>query len=130
MLPEKIEFPENIVEDVQRFIGLFSNFHEAMPDENQHTFRQVIKQIKETKNLSEEAYLKGKTGMEPVWTFEKSGVKVSKRVFHPGRGEHETGADFVLSKKKTMDTLGITAVQTNETEAKVTLNLTKETYLR
>jgi hypothetical protein len=118
MLPEKTEFPENIVEAVQHFIGLFSRFHEAMPDENQHIFRQVIKQIKETKNLPGEAYLKGKTGMEPVWTFEKSGVKVSKRVFHPGRGEHETGADFVLSKKKTMDTLGITAVQTKRNRGK------------
>jgi len=118
MLPEKTELPENIIGDVQHFIGLFSRFHEAMPDETQHTFRQVIKQIKEAKNLPEEAYLKGKTGIEPIWTFEKRGVKVSKRVFHPGRGEHETGADFVLSKKKTRDTVGVTVVQTKRNRGK------------
>jgi hypothetical protein len=110
--------PENIVEDVQHFVELFSRFHEAMPDENQHVFRQVIKQVEEVKNLPEETYLQGKTGIEPVWTFEKSGVKVNKRVFHPGRGEHETGADFVLSKKTAMNTLGITAIQTKRNRGK------------
>ena len=118
MIPEKTEFPENIIEDIQHFIGLFSRFYEAMPDENQHIFRQVIKQIKEAQKFPEEENIKGKTGIEPIWTFEKSGVKVSKRVFHPGRGERRTGADFVLSKKKTTNTVGVTAVQTKRNRGK------------
>lgn len=108
----------NIIEDVQHFVELFSRFHKAMPDENQHIFRQVIKQIEETKNLPEETYVKGKSGIEPVWTFKKSGVKVNKRIFHPGYGEHETGADFALSKKMAINTLGITAVQTKRNKGK------------
>ena len=117
MLPKKIEFSKDIIRDVQYFIGLFSKFHEARPDENQHIFRQIIRQIKEAKNLPNEDYLKGKTGIEPIWTFE-NGAKVSKRIFHPGRGEHENGADFVLSKKKTTDAVGVTAVQTKRNRGK------------
>ena len=118
MSPGQTEFSEEIVTDVQHFISLFTAFHEAMPDETQHTFRQVIRQIRETKNVPEETYLKGKTGLEPVWTFERSGVKVSKRIFHPGRGERLTGADFFLSKKKTLKTVGVTAVQTKRNGGK------------
>ncbi len=118
MSPEQIGLPDEIISDVQHFISLFTAFHEAMPDETQHTFRQVMRQIRETKNVPEETYLKGKTGLEPVWTFERSGVKVSKRLFHPGRGEHLTGADFFLSKKKTLKTVGVTAVQTKRNGGK------------
>jgi len=118
MSSEQTELPEEIVSDVHHFIGLFTAFHKAMPDETQHIFRQVIKQIRETKNVPEETYLKGKTGLEPVWTFEKSGVRVSKRIFHPGRAERFTGADFFLSKKKTLKTVGITAVQTKRNRGK------------
>lgn len=110
MSPEQTEFPEDFISDVEHFIGLFSEFHEAMPDENQHVFRQVIKQIRETKSVRE-TYLKGKTGLEPVWTFEKRGVKVTKRIFHPGRGEHLTGADFFLYKRRTPEIVRATAVQ-------------------
>jgi len=117
MSQENTELPENIVSDVQHFIGLFTMFHEALPDETQHTFRQVIKQIREAESIPSETYLKGKTGIEPVWTFKKSGVTVSKRIFHPGHGEHLTGADFVLSKKKIF-TIGVSAVQTKRNGGK------------
>jgi hypothetical protein len=118
MSSEQIGLPHEIINDVQHFISLFTAFHAAMPDETQHTFRQIIRQIRETKNVPEETYLKGKTGLEPIWTFERSGVKVSKRIFHPGRGERLTGADFFLSKKKTLKTVRVTAVQTKRNGGK------------
>ncbi len=99
-----------MIEDVEHFVGSFSAFHQAMPDENQHILRQVINQVSEAGRLRT-GFLRGGAGLEPIWTFEKNGVEVSKRVFHPGKGEHAIGADFMISKKVTPGLTGITLVQ-------------------
>lgn len=53
----------------------------------------------------------GKTGQEPIWVFKRKGIEVYKRLFHPGRGERITGADFALFKEVPPLKIGATAVQ-------------------
>ncbi len=48
----------------------------------------------------------------------KDGVQVRKRVFHPGRGEHATGADLILSKQLTRGETGTVAIQVKRNRGK------------
>jgi hypothetical protein len=121
----------SVAEDVEHFVGSFSAFHQAMPDENQHILRQVMAQVMGA-GKTREGFLRGGAGLEPIWTIEKSGVEVSKRVFHPGRGEHAIGADFMISKKVTSGLTGITLVQvkrTGETSFTSSSNATSTNFI-
>ena len=103
------DFPQSL-EMLNCSQSRFSAFHKAMADENQHIIRQVIKQIREGRDYREE-FREGETGLEPIYTHERSGVPVSKRVSHPGKGEHLTGIDFLLSKTSRKGQTGVTVVQ-------------------
>lgn len=105
LLIKEIEF------DVFHFVSLFSDFHKAFPDENQHIFRHVIEQIFEKGTKVEQEYIKGEKGQEPVWKIKRNDKTIYKRIFHPGSGERITGADFVLFKRKALGSMGVTAVQ-------------------
>ncbi|WXG43844.1 MAG: hypothetical protein WED04_07395 [Promethearchaeati archaeon SRVP18_Atabeyarchaeia-1] len=109
---------EGVVSDIKHFVTGFAAFNKAMPDESQHIFRQVIIQAAQIGTVPRQDYLQGDAGLEPIWKFETSGVTVSKRIFHPGRGERLTGADFFISKEVSRVTRGVTAVQTKRNRAK------------
>lgn len=108
---------EDIKEDTKHFINTFCTFYRASPDENQHIFDQVYEQILKAVSHGRE-YLASDRGQELIWTFERFGTKVYKRVFHPGSGEKTTGADFTLYKKVSADKVGITAVQVKRNRGK------------
>jgi len=97
--------------NVFHFVSLFSDFHKAFPDENQHIFRHVIEQIFEKGTKVEQEYIKGEKGQEPVWKITRNDKTIYKRIFHPGSGERITGADFALFKRKALGSMGVTAVQ-------------------
>ena len=101
---------ENIIQDVTDFTTSFGVFHEAFPNENQHLIGQIVKQIKMAEKTDNE-YIRTDKGQEQIWTFEKKGVKVYKRVFHPGRGEWFSGADFILYKITSKSEVKVSAVQ-------------------
>jgi len=102
---------EDVVEDIRVLINGFCDFHEAYPNENQHIFRHVLDQVQQFDRTQME-YIQNEKSQEPIWKFERKNLTVYKRVFHPGKGEHITGADFVLYKKvSSPGKIGITAVQ-------------------
>lgn len=104
------DFSENIFQDVKDFTNTFCTFQKAYPNENQHIFDQIFKQIMKAEK-SDEQYIETDKGQEVIWIFEKNGLKVIKRVFHPSpTGEGPSGADFVLYKMTTSG-VKVTAVQ-------------------
>jgi hypothetical protein len=96
--------------DIKHFVGTFSGFYRAFPDENQHIFDQVYEQVKKA-DVHYKEYLPGERGQEEIWVFEKNSLRVFKRVFHPGSGEKASGVDFALYKKVSQSKIKITAVQ-------------------
>ena len=101
---------ENILQDVKDFTSSFAVFHQAFPDENQHIVGQIFKQIIDA-DKSDTDYIQSNKGQEQIWIFERKGVKVYKRVFHPGTGEKLSGADFILYKITANSNIKVTAVQ-------------------
>lgn len=105
------EVSDDIIGDIQAFVSSFSTFHEAYVREEQHIFRHVFDQVNDFDRSKTEYYQK-ENKQEPIWTFERKNLTVHKRIFHPGQGEHVTGADFVLYKNvSSPGKVGITAVQ-------------------
>jgi len=105
----EVELPEDVPQDTRHFVNTFCDFHEAFPDENQHVFGQIFEQMRKAEKPDTD-YIPSEKGQEEIWTFEKSNVKVYKRVFHPGRGERPVGVDFALYKEM-KSKVGATAVQ-------------------
>jgi hypothetical protein len=103
--------------DIKDFTSTFGGFYRAFPDENQHIFDQVYEQVRSA-DVNYKEYLSGERGQEEIWVFEKNGVKVFKRVFHPGSGEKASGVDFALYKKVSQTKIGITAVQVKRNRGK------------
>ena len=104
--------PSDYVADAKSFIDTFARYHRASPDENQHIFSHVTKQISDPRTISHKTeYLEGRKGLEPITVIEHKDLTVYKRIFHPGPGEWVTGADFVLEKMRKGTALGITAIQ-------------------
>src|SRR5437660_12077779 len=103
--------------DTDSFVTTVSKFWEAKPDENQYIIEHVTKQV-ENADAYHRNHLRGETGSELIHVFEKGTVQVRKRVFHPGRGEHATGADFVLTKRPSMGEVGAVAVQVKSNRRK------------
>ena len=101
---------DDVKEDTKHFVNTFCDFYKAFPDENQHIFNQVYEQIMKADSHNRE-YVPSDRGQELIWTFERFGTKVYKRVFHPGSGERATGVDFALYKIVSEGKVGITAVQ-------------------
>jgi len=104
------ELPEDISQDTKDFVNTFCAFHRAFPSENQHIFDQIYEQIRKAEKYDKD-YIPSEKGQEEIWTFERSGVKVLKRVFHPGPGEGPVGVDFALYKMMKPSKVGVTAVQ-------------------
>jgi hypothetical protein len=104
------KFPENMSQDIKHFINTFCEFHKAFPSENQHIFGQVYEQIEKAEKRKKD-YIQGDKGQEEIWVFERSGVRVYKRVFHPGPGEGPVGVDFAIYKEMKPSKVGATAVQ-------------------
>lgn len=103
---------------VTHFVSLFCDFQEAYPNENQHIIRQVMEQVLRPDTRMDTEYARSEHGQEPIWTFQRGEKTVRKRVFHPGRGETISGADFVLQKRINSRTVGITAVQVKRNRGK------------
>jgi len=108
MSEEKL--PEDISQDTKHFVNTFCDFHKAFPNENQQIFGQVYEQIEKAEKHQRD-YVQSDKGQEEIWVFERSGVKVYKRVFHPGSGEGPVGVDFALYKEMKSSKVGATAVQ-------------------
>lgn len=111
------ENPENHFK-VNFFITKFSEFHEAFPNENQNIIDHVVTQVWGSDSKPSTEHIKGKGGYESIWTFEKNGKKIIKRVFHPGGGEHFTGADFIVTKEISKREIGVTAIQVKRNRGK------------
>jgi hypothetical protein len=109
---EELEF------NVTHFISLFCDFHKAYPNENKHIIRHVMEQVLRPNTRMDVEYAQSKRGQEPICTFERGEKNVRKRVFHPGRGETISGADFVLQKKTNLRTVGGIAVQVKRNRGK------------
>ena len=108
---------EDMIYNSEHFLNTMTTYLGAMPDENQHIIRQVTKQLQGALDQNQE-YIKGATGLEPIWTFKKTGIMISKRILHPGQGERLSGADILLSKIVDPDTLGVSAVQVKRNRGK------------
>jgi len=108
---------DNIKEDTRHFVNSFCDFHRAFPDENQRIFDQIYEQIMKADKTGR-IYTPSDRGQEVIWTFERHGTKIYKRVFHPGYGERPVGVDFALYKIITTNKVGVTAVQVKRNRGK------------
>jgi len=113
----KGDFAENIFQDTIHFANTFCDFFKAFPNENQHIFGQIYEQIQKADRHKKD-YIPSEKGQEEIWIFERRGVRVYKRVFHPGPGEGPVGVDFVLYKMKSPSKVGATAVQVKRNKNK------------
>jgi len=104
------ELPEGRSQDIKHFVNTFCDFHRAFPDENQHIFGQIYAQIQKAEKHDKD-YIPSDKGQEEIWIFERSGIRVCKRVFHPGSGERPVGVDFAIYKEIKSSKVGVTAVQ-------------------
>jgi len=97
-----------IEKDVKSFVMSLGKSVEAMPHENKYIHAHLMKQIEFGAKKKTEEYLESPKGYEPVMVYEKSGLTIKKRLFHP-KDAH--GVDFVLTKYTEEKILGVTAVQ-------------------
>ena len=92
-------------------MNTFSRFNRASPDENQHIFDHILRQVRDPGTVSSRTeWLDGERGLEPVTVIERRGITVFKRIFHPGKAEKLTGVDIAIEKVRE-DRLGATTVQ-------------------
>jgi hypothetical protein len=107
------EIYEDTYQNMMHFIKSWSDFLKASPDENQHVFVEVLRQVSKVP-LKRIDYLEGKHGQEPVFVYEYKGVTINKRIFHPGQGEKIRGVDFILFKyiEPYLGRIGMVAIQT------------------
>lgn len=101
------EFAE-FKKDVESFVLSLGKSVEATPHENKNILSHLMKQIEFGAKKKPEEYLESPRGYEPVIVYEKSGLTVKKRLFHP-KDAH--GVDFTLTKYTNGNVLGVTAVQ-------------------
>jgi hypothetical protein len=116
-MSEEEDTSQRTKEETKHFVNTFCDFHRAFPDENQHIFDQIYEEIKKA-DISGKDYIPGDKGQEEIWTFERHGARVYKRVFHPGSGERATGADFALYKLLPANKVGVTVVQVKRNRCK------------
>ena len=98
----------DIEKDVESFVLSLGRSVDATPHENKNIHAHLMKQIEFGAKKKPEEYLESPRGYEPVMVYEKSGLTVKKRLFHP---KDAYGVDFTLTKYKKGDFLGVTAVQ-------------------
>jgi len=101
------EFAE-VEKDVNSFVLSLGKSIEATPHENKHILAHLMKQIEFGAKKKPEEYLESPRGYEPVIVYEKSGLTIKKRLFHP---KDAYGVDFMLTKSAKGKVLGVTAVQ-------------------
>jgi len=103
---------DEIRRDVEDFVSTLGESVKATPNENQYITTHIMKQIEFKAKKKPDEYLEGQRGHEPVIVFERNGLTIKKRVFHPSDVH---GVDFTITKYTRSSTkgnfLGATAVQ-------------------
>lgn len=108
------EFAE-IEKDVESFVLSLGRSVEATPHENKYILAHLMRQIELGAKKKPEEYLKGSRGYEPVMVYQKSGLTIKKRLYHP---KDAYGVDFALTKYKKGRKVGVTVVQVKRNHAR------------
>ena len=99
---------DEVKRDVEDFVSTLGESLKATPNENQYIQTHLMKQIEFGAKKKPDEYLEGERGYEPVIVFERSGLAIKKRLFHP---KDAYGVDFTITKYTKGKFLGVTAVQ-------------------
>ena len=116
-----------IKRDVEDFVLTLGESLEATPDENKYIQTHLMKQIEFEAKKKPDEYLEGERGYEPVIVFERRGLSIKKRLFHP---RDAYGADFVITKKIKGKFLGATAVQVKRNRRKTFFEFQKREIIQ
>lgn len=108
--------------DVVDFVLTLGKSVEATPNENQYVISHIVKQIELGAKKKPDEYIEADKGYEPVFVFEKGGLDIKKRVFHP---RDARGVDFVMTKYVSGKSLGVTAIQVKRNRGKAFFEFTK-----
>lgn len=108
---------DEIKMDVDDFVSTYGESLKAIPNENQYIVSHIMKQIQLGARKKPDERLKGERGYETVFVFERRGLEIRKRLFHP---RDFNGVDFALTKyaKHSHAFLGVTAVQVKRNRGK------------